>query len=83
VVSNAASPQLEELLKNFVATELLGKGNLDVIARALGELDEAQAMRSYRLRHMLNEISKEEKSIQLFYALDAFSQTYEILLVGK
>jgi hypothetical protein len=52
---NGASPQLEELLKHFVATELLGRGNLDVIARALGELDEAQAR---RLNDMVNHCSQ-------------------------
>jgi len=41
--SGRADIALEKRLKVFVSMELLGRGNADVIARALGELEDAEA----------------------------------------
>lgn len=53
---------LEVRVRDFVSMELLGRGNADVIARALGDLDDAEAD---RLNDMVNHCS------QTFYRTDA------------
>jgi hypothetical protein len=53
---------LEARVREFVSMELIGRGNADVIARALGELDDAEAD---RLNDMVNHYS------DTFYRTDA------------
>jgi hypothetical protein len=45
---------LELRVREFVSIELIGRGNADVIASALGELDDAEAD---RLNDMVNHYS--------------------------
>jgi hypothetical protein len=42
-----------------------------------------KALRGYRLRQMLEEISKEEKSVTLYYAFNSLGYSFDLLLSGS
>jgi hypothetical protein len=60
---------LEVRVRDFVSMELLGRGNAEVIARALGELEDAEAD---RLSAMVNHCS------QTFYRTDAVWNAFAV-----
>ena len=67
--TGGADMALEVRVRDFVSMELIGRGNADVIARALGELDDAEAD---RLSDMVNHCS------QTFYRTDAIWNAFAI-----
>lgn len=67
--TGGADKALEVRVRDFVSMELLGRGNADVIARALGDLDDAEAD---RLNDMVNHCS------QTFYRTDAVWNAFAV-----
>jgi hypothetical protein len=67
--TGGADKALEGRVRDFVSMELLGRGNADVIARALGELEDAEAD---RLNDMVNHCS------QTFYQTDVVWNAFAI-----
>ena len=67
--TGGADKALEGRVRDFVSMELLGRGNADVIARALGDLEDAEAD---RLNGMVNHCS------QTFYQTDAVWNAFAI-----
>ena len=67
--SGGADRALEAKVRDFVSVELIGRGNADVIARALGALSDAEAD---RLNGMVNHCS------QTFYRKDAVWNAFAV-----
>jgi hypothetical protein len=67
--TGGADKALEARVRDFVSMELLGRGNADVIARALGELNDAEAD---SLSAMVNHCS------QTFYRTDAVWNAFAV-----
>lgn len=67
--NGGADKELEGRFRNFVSGELIGRGTPDVIARALGELNDQEAD---RLNDMVNHCS------QTFYRTDAIWRAFAI-----